>query len=116
MISFFSLFVDGALIATYIGMCTVYIVFISVAVAKLCNDHLDGDGYPVRLYILVCLIAVLVIGQIRELKYLVPFSAMANGFIVITFAITLYYMFNVELTLEDKPNIAPIAQMVGKSD
>lgn len=31
--------------------------------------------------------------QIRQLKYLVPFSFLANVFMVISFGITLYYMF-----------------------
>jgi solute carrier family 36 (proton-coupled amino acid transporter) len=44
--------------------------------------------------------------QIRELKYLVPFSALANLFIVITFGITLYYMFNVPLDFTEKPMFA----------
>lgn len=32
--------------------------------------------------------------QIRELKFLVPFSFLANIFLLVSFAITLYYMFD----------------------
>lgn len=109
---FLSLFVDYALTSTYIGLCTVYIVFISTALAKVCNEYLEDGGYHVRYYILIIVAIVLVIGQIRELKYLVPFSAVANVFLVITFGITFYYIFNVELTLDGKENIVSISQMV----
>lgn len=107
------LFVDGALMATYYGANTVYIVFIATSLAKVCNPYFaDGEGWGVRIYILLTLLPVLLVGQIRELRYLVPFSAMANLFIVITFGITLYYMFNVPLVFDDKPGVASFSQMV----
>lgn len=37
---------------------------------------------------------LLLTGQVRELKHLVPFSFLANVFMVISFALTLYYMFD----------------------
>lgn len=49
--------------------------------------------------------------QIRNLKYLVPFSAIANLCIVVTFSITLYYMFNEELHFEDKKLFASFATL-----
>lgn len=98
--------------ATYYGANTVYIVFIATSIAKVCNPYLPGEGWHVRIFILLVLVPVILVGQIRELKYLVPFSALANLFIVITFGITLYYMFNVPITIEDKPGVAPFSQMV----
>lgn len=106
------MFVDGALMATYYGANTVYIVFIATTIAKVINPLLEGEGWHVRIFILLCLLPVILVGQIRELRYLVPFSALANLFIVITFGITLYYMFNVPITLEDKPAVAKFEQMV----
>lgn len=98
--------------ATYYGANCVYIVFIATSMAKVCNPYLDGEGWHVRIYILLILIPVILVGQIRELRYLVPFSALANLFIVITFGITLYYMFNEPITLDDKPGMASFSQLV----
>lgn len=47
-----------------------------------------------RLYIAAIAPALIVLGQIKNLKYLVPFSALANVSIMIGFAITLWYIFS----------------------
>lgn len=111
-LDFSRVFVDTALLATYYGATCVYIVLIANSVSKVINPYLEGEGWHVRIYILIVLIPVILIGQIRELKYLVPFSALANLFIVITLGITLYYIFHGPITLADKPNVASWSQMV----
>jgi solute carrier family 36 (proton-coupled amino acid transporter) len=83
----------------------VYIVFIGASIKDVINFSF-GIDWDIRVYIAMSLLPVLIVGQIRELKYLVPFSALANLFIVITFSITLYYMFNVPLDFSDKPMFA----------
>uniref|UniRef100_A0A182K1E2 Amino acid transporter transmembrane domain-containing protein n=1 Tax=Anopheles christyi TaxID=43041 RepID=A0A182K1E2_9DIPT len=95
-------FVDYALMATYFSAGCVYIVFIATSFHDVIN-HETGNDWSVRIYILFTMIPILVIGQIRELKYLVPFSALANLFIVVTFGITLYYIFKDSLEFDDKP-------------
>uniref|UniRef100_A0A2M4A0X7 Putative amino acid transporter n=1 Tax=Anopheles triannulatus TaxID=58253 RepID=A0A2M4A0X7_9DIPT len=95
-------FVDYALMATYYSAGCVYIVFIATSFHDVINYKTDND-WNVRIYILLTMIPILVIGQIRELKYLVPFSALANLFIVVTFGITLYYIFKDPLEFDDKP-------------
>lgn len=76
-------------------------VFIAASVKDVCNYRFDVE-LSVRLYVAMILLPVILIGQIRELKYLVPFSAMANAFIVVVFGIVLYYMFNEKLDFEDR--------------
>ncbi|XP_055698941.1 proton-coupled amino acid transporter-like protein CG1139 isoform X2 [Phlebotomus papatasi] len=104
------LFVDYALMATYYSAACVYIVFIATSFAKVINFELELD-WDVRIYIALIFIPVLIMGQIRILKYLVPFSAIANLFIIVTFAVTLYYMFNVELEFHDKPLFSSFGQL-----
>ena len=43
------------------------------------------------------LVVLIPISLIRNLKYLVPFSAIANIFIIVSFIITLYYIFRENL-------------------
>lgn len=93
---------DFGLMATYFGACCVYIVFVANSFEQVIN-YQTGSDLDIRVYIAFVLLPCIAIGQIRILKYLVPFSMMANIMIVVTFAITLYYMFNVPLEIEDKP-------------
>ncbi|XP_063705086.1 proton-coupled amino acid transporter-like protein pathetic [Culicoides brevitarsis] len=95
-------FIDYALMATYYSAGCVYILFIAES-TKLATDLILDISWDVRIYIAIIIIPVLLIGQFRSLKYLVPFSMLANIFIVIVFGITLYYMFNEPLVFSDKP-------------
>lgn len=97
-------FVDYGLMATYYSAGCVYIVFIANTFHDICNGLLDWN-LSVRVYILIVLVPVLLIGQIRSLKFLVPFSGSANVFIVVVFGIVLYYIFKEPLDLSDKPAV-----------
>lgn len=87
---------------TYLGASCVYIVFIAASFQKVINFELKVD-WDVRFYIAVVVLPCITLGQIRKLKYLVPFSAIANLCIVITFGITLYYMLTGPLLIRERP-------------
>ena len=95
-------FVDYGLMATYFSAGCVYIVFISKTFHDIFHYYKVME-WDIRIYILMVMIPIVMIGQLRSLKVLVPFSATANIFILITFAITLYYMFSAPLVVSDKP-------------
>lgn len=97
-------FVDYGLMATYYSAGCVYIVFIANTFHDICNS-LFGLSLSVRIYIIIVLVPVLLIGQIRSLKFLVPFSGSANVFILVVFGIVLFYIFKEPLDLSDKPSI-----------
>lgn len=103
-------FVDIALMATYFSAACVYVVFISESFHDVINYDCDLD-WDIRIYIAMAMAPLLIMGQIRRLKLLVPFSALANLFIVITFAITLYFMFNEKLDFSDKPLFASVSTL-----
>lgn len=96
--------VDYALMATYYSAGCVYIVFIANTFHDVFNAMLNID-MSVRVYILIIMIPILLIGQIRSLKFLVPFSGSANIFILITFGIVLFFIFREPLVVDDKPMI-----------
>lgn len=110
MANFSKLFVDYGLMATYFSAGCVYIVFIGSSLEKVINVAAELD-WDVRYYILLTMIPILAIGQIRDLKFLVPFSFLANVFIVITFGITLYYIFKDPLVFDDKPSFSSFATL-----
>jgi hypothetical protein len=72
-------------------------------------DH--TDVLDIRVYIPMLLIFLIPLGLIRNLKYLVPFSALANIFIIISFVITLYYIFKDSLDIGDLEHIANVQQL-----
>lgn len=82
----------------------VYIVFIANTFHGLCNVHF-GWNWNVRIYILFVMVPVLLIGQIRTLKYLVPFSGAGVALILIVFGIVLYHIFKEPFTISNKPLI-----------
>lgn len=97
-------FVDYGLMATYFSASCVYIVFIANTFHDVCNG-VFGWTLSVRMYILIVAIPILLIGQVRTLKFLVPFSGSANVFIIVVFGIVLYYIFKEPLDFSDKPSI-----------
>ncbi|GBP80151.1 Proton-coupled amino acid transporter-like protein CG1139 [Eumeta japonica] len=62
------------------------------------DEYFPQYRLSVEIYCALTLLPLVIICQIRNLKYLVPFSTLANIMLVVTFAITLYYLFN------DPPN------------
>lgn len=55
--------------------------------------HYPDLNWSILVYMAIILLPLILTCQIRELKYLIPFSFLANTFMVISFGITLFYMF-----------------------
>ncbi|XP_055629907.1 proton-coupled amino acid transporter-like protein pathetic isoform X2 [Toxorhynchites rutilus septentrionalis] len=79
------------LVVSFFSVC-VYLVFISTTLRDVLNHEL-GIDWSIRIYILLMAVLTAIITQVRELKYLVPFSLIANTSIFVVFVITLYYIF-----------------------
>lgn len=103
-------FTEYGLVLTYLGANCVYIVFIATSFSKVINDRLAVD-WDVRYYIAVVVLPCIILGEIRKLKYLVPFSMIANLCIVITFAITLYFMFTGPIEPGKRPMFSSFGQL-----
>ncbi|XP_067008859.2 proton-coupled amino acid transporter-like protein pathetic [Anabrus simplex] len=96
-------FVNGALMATYYSSSVVYTVFISVSVKQVVDYHVPEEWHlNVRFYTLMFLVPLIGLALIRDLKGLVPVSAIANVCIIVGFAITLYYMFRDLPSIHDR--------------
>nr|CAD7452074.1 unnamed protein product [Timema tahoe] len=91
-------FVNVALCATCYSTSCVYIVFVATSIKQV-TDHYyqagtaDDAKINIRLYILMIFPFVCALGLIRNLKYLVPVSAIANLLMGVGFTITFYYIF-----------------------
>lgn len=89
----------------YLGGNCVYIVLIGRSFKQVLDFELEVN-WNIRYYIAVILIPLVILGEIRRLKYLVPLSVVANMCIIATFAITLYYIFIGDLNVSDKPSFS----------
>lgn len=90
---FARIFIDWAMAFTILGACSVYVVLL-VDSTKQMVDYFHPDiEISVAAYCSIFCLPLLVFTQIKNLKYLAPFSALANVLLVATFAICLYYIF-----------------------
>lgn len=78
-----------------------YIVFIAKSLQDVLRNQLQLD-WDTRVYIVLLLIPLLIIVQVRKLKHLVPFTAIASGLIVTAIGISLYFIFSAEFDLSSK--------------
>ncbi|XP_072765915.1 proton-coupled amino acid transporter-like protein pathetic [Anoplolepis gracilipes] len=104
------IFVNIALCATYVGGTCVYIVFIAASIKQVTDFYTKKD-IDVRLYIVSLIPALVLLGQVRNLKYLVPFSMLANIFMMTGFSITLYYIFNNVKSVDNVKLFAKVEQL-----
>ncbi|XP_047543601.1 proton-coupled amino acid transporter-like protein CG1139 [Vanessa atalanta] len=100
--------VNVFLLIYQIGTCCVYVVFVSENIKYILNNQFDlkVTAVEVMLYILLPLVLM---NWVRDLKYLAPFSAIANAVTIVSFGIILYYLFREAPVLEDKYPAGKIA-------
>lgn len=101
---------EYGLILTYLMGNTVYMVLIATSFQMVINYKLDVD-WNVRYYIAVVVIPCFLLAQIRKLKYLVPFSMVANICIIVTFAITLRYILEGPMEIMKRPIFSSWSQL-----
>jgi proton-coupled amino acid transporter len=102
--SFMRIFMDVIVLVPFLVGC-VYYIFVAGTIQEIISAKFNID-WDIRIMILVTVLPVSLIGQIRELKYLVPLSIVANILILATFLITFYYILRSPLAVSNQPMIA----------
>ncbi|KAL0884072.1 hypothetical protein ABMA27_016096 [Loxostege sticticalis] len=104
------IFIDWAMAFTILGACAVYVILLVDSVAQIINHFFPENGITKTYYCLMFLVPILLFTQIKNLKYLAPFSGFANLLLVLTFMICLYYIST------DFPDIAaqPMSVDIGR--
>ncbi|XP_052860751.1 proton-coupled amino acid transporter-like protein CG1139 [Anopheles cruzii] len=94
-------FIDySLLIVSFFSVC-VYLLFIATTLKGVIGAKLEIE-WDTRIYILLTAVPLIFVTQVRDLRYLVPFSALANTMILVTFGITLYYIVRDPVDLTDR--------------
>ncbi|XP_028163860.1 proton-coupled amino acid transporter-like protein pathetic isoform X2 [Ostrinia nubilalis] len=104
------IFIDWAMAFTILGACAVYVILLVDSVVQVINHFYPENKITNTMYCLMFLVPILIFTQIRNLKYLAPFSGFANLLLVLTFVICLYYI------CTDFPDIAykPMSVDIGR--
>ncbi|XP_055614745.1 proton-coupled amino acid transporter-like protein pathetic [Uranotaenia lowii] len=108
-------FIDYMLLVLCFFSVSVYLVFISTNFRNVINHETDLD-WDIRVYILLTAVVIAVITQIRELKYLVPFSLLAITSILVVFLICLFYIFKLPLKFGEQslwPDVTKLPSFFG---
>lgn len=108
--NFAKTFVDYAMTCTYLAALCVYIVFIAENFKEVLDVYMPTYKLSVETYCALTLVPLVLICQIRNLKWLVPFSAIANVLLVICFAITMYYIFSDMPSPSEREMVASVTQ------
>lgn len=94
---FAKFFVDFSLIVTYFAGNAVYVVIIGETIKEKIMDKYYPeyrDTFSKENYMAALGVPLLIFCQVRPLKFLVPFSFIANCTMLSAFGITFYYMFD----------------------
>ncbi|KAI8126092.1 hypothetical protein FF38_03692 [Lucilia cuprina] len=98
--------VNTFLLIYQLGTCCVYVVFVSSNIKSVVDYYVDKP-VDVRLCMVIILLPLILINWIRNLKYLAPFSTLANAITMVSFGIICYYIFREPVTTENKEAFAP---------
>lgn len=101
IIIYFRHIVNAFLLTYQLGTCCVYVVFVSENLHFVLHKQFQVEITEFQV-MLAILIPLILINCIRDLKYLAPFTAIANVLTIVSFAIILYYIFRETPTLEGK--------------
>ncbi|XP_028174732.1 proton-coupled amino acid transporter-like protein pathetic isoform X2 [Ostrinia furnacalis] len=86
--------VDATICLDLFGACCVYQIIIAKTIMQMVEDTKEfdsGDLASLRLYVLALLVPILLMCMITTLKYLAPFTLLADVFIVACVVATVYY-------------------------
>ncbi|XP_049865315.1 proton-coupled amino acid transporter-like protein pathetic [Pectinophora gossypiella] len=81
---------DWALAVTHLGACCVYVVAAGTSFQQVLTHH-GAPEWSLQIYAALMLIVLVPLTQIRNLKYLVPFSTFANFVWLFSICISMYY-------------------------
>ncbi|KAL4717618.1 hypothetical protein ACJJTC_000767 [Scirpophaga incertulas] len=99
--------VNAFLLIYQIGTCCVYVVFVAENIHYVLTNQFGIEMEVIHVMAAILLPLVL-INWVRDLKYLAPFSAVANAVTIASFGMILYYIFREAPSLEGKSAVGKL--------
>ncbi|KAM3968552.1 proton-coupled amino acid transporter-like protein pathetic isoform 1-T1 [Aphomia sociella] len=106
--------VNWFLVIDLLGCCCVYIVFVSRNVKQVVDFYTKGSDYhdiSLRIYMASLLPLLILMNLLRNLKYLAPFSMIANLLVGTGMGITFYYLFQDIPSIHDRSPFTGIERL-----
>uniref|UniRef100_A0A1B6IRP5 Amino acid transporter transmembrane domain-containing protein n=1 Tax=Homalodisca liturata TaxID=320908 RepID=A0A1B6IRP5_9HEMI len=97
------------LFITYYGVTTTYVILVATSFKQVIENHSDVS-MDTRWYVLILTVILLPVGIVRHIKFLVPFSAMANVFLLIGCTVTIYFCVIDMPPLSSRPMVVTITR------
>ncbi|XP_075213913.1 proton-coupled amino acid transporter-like protein pathetic isoform X2 [Lycorma delicatula] len=94
--------VDTFLFLTYFGSNAVYVVIVASTLQEVIKNQFNIE-WNIRWFMIICIFPLLIIGIIRSMKYLVPFSVLANIFLLVGLVMIFYYVLQDIPPLSSRP-------------
>ncbi|XP_012281912.1 proton-coupled amino acid transporter-like protein pathetic isoform X2 [Orussus abietinus] len=102
--------INSFLVIDLIGCCCVYVVFVSTNVKEVV-DYYAATDWDVRQYMAMLLPFLLIFSLVRNLKYLTPFSMVANVLMATGMGIAFFYIFSDLPSVSERPNFSSWSQL-----
>lgn len=102
--------IDTFLTIDLYGCCCVYIVFVAKNLKQVV-DHNANLELDLRLYMVMLLGPLILMNLIRNLKWLAPFSMIANILMAVGIGITFYYIFSDVPPITDQKYFSTFQQL-----
>ncbi|CAB3228536.1 unnamed protein product [Arctia plantaginis] len=103
--------IDWVMAFTILGACAVYVILLVDSVKQIVDYYYMDNTISETKYFLYFCIPILLFTQIKNLKYLAPFSGFANILLVLTFLICLYYIFSDFKPIDSQPMSVEIGKL-----
>ncbi|CAF0765356.1 unnamed protein product [Didymodactylos carnosus] len=98
--------IDGFIIVTQLGICSVYFVFVSASIKQVV-DYYYIYNMPIQIYMVLILIPIMGFSFIKSLKVLAPFSLIANIIQLAGLVIIMQYVVRTHIPFDQLPLITP---------
>ncbi|XP_037938074.1 proton-coupled amino acid transporter-like protein pathetic isoform X3 [Teleopsis dalmanni] len=83
--------VNALLLMNLLGTCCIYMIFVGTQIKQIV-DYYDGYDLSLRLWILLFTVPLIFMNLVRNLKFLTPFSFIANALMFVGIVITFTYI------------------------
>lgn len=104
---FIKFMVNTFLVLDLIGCCCIYLVFVATNLKQVIDHYTDAD-LSIRIYMVFIMVPLIFMCLIRNLKFLTPFSMIANVLIFVGVIITMYYIISDLPQLNERPAVVDI--------
>ncbi|GAB0092794.1 proton-coupled amino acid transporter-like protein CG1139 [Sergentomyia squamirostris] len=101
--------VNWFLIIAQTGACCAYVTFVAENLRKVLQAHTDVN-MDLRIYMIILIVPFILLNLVKNLKYLAPFSMLADLLTLIGIIVVLYYLFKDGLSFDDRAAASSVSR------